>query len=106
MNGKEALCGAAPSSSASPTGALWGAAVGLLGCSRSPWGVSEPSMPLQAPCQAGSEDEALEEELMDGDGSRPWTPQEKALHEARLKAKAKRRLRRTSSRDSTREPAA
>ncbi|KAG9344149.1 hypothetical protein JZ751_012631 [Albula glossodonta] len=32
-----------------------------------------------------------------------WTPQEKALHEARLKAKAKRRLRRTSSRDSARE---
>ncbi|NXI44031.1 PDCD4 protein, partial [Galbula dea] len=32
-----------------------------------------------------------------------WTPQEKLLHEARLKAKAKRRLRRTSSRDSARE---
>lgn len=32
-----------------------------------------------------------------------WTPQEKALHEARLKAKAKRRLRKSSSRDSTRE---
>ncbi|TRY65645.1 hypothetical protein DNTS_009876 [Danionella cerebrum] len=32
-----------------------------------------------------------------------WTPQEKALHEAKLKAKAKRRLRKTSSRDSTRE---
>nr|XP_032643847.1 uncharacterized protein LOC116829258 [Chelonoidis abingdonii] len=63
------------------------------------------SSPAQATGQAGSEDEALEEELMDGDGSRPWTPQEKALHEARLKAKAKRRLRRTSSRDSTREPA-
>ncbi|XP_026517661.1 programmed cell death protein 4-like [Terrapene carolina triunguis] len=61
--------------------------------------------PALATCQAGSEDEALEEELMDGDESRSWTPQEKALHEARLKAKAKRRLRRTSSRDSTREPA-
>ncbi|XP_039395995.1 programmed cell death protein 4-like [Mauremys reevesii] len=61
--------------------------------------------PALATGQAGSEEEALEEELMDGDGSRPWTPQEKALHEARLKAKAKRRLRRTSSRDSTREPA-
>ncbi|NXS61832.1 PDCD4 protein, partial [Brachypteracias leptosomus] len=32
-----------------------------------------------------------------------WTPQEKLLHEARLKAKAKRRLRRASSRDSARE---
>lgn len=32
-----------------------------------------------------------------------WTPQEKALHEAKLKAKAKRRLRKSSSRDSTRE---
>uniref|UniRef100_A0A8C1DGQ0 Programmed cell death protein 4 n=2 Tax=Cyprinus carpio TaxID=7962 RepID=A0A8C1DGQ0_CYPCA len=32
-----------------------------------------------------------------------WTPQEKALHEARLKAKAKRRLRKSSSRDSNRE---
>lgn len=30
-----------------------------------------------------------------------WTPQEKALHEARLKAKAKRRLRKSSSRNST-----
>ncbi|KAJ7327320.1 hypothetical protein JRQ81_017079 [Phrynocephalus forsythii] len=54
--------------------------------------------------QAGYEDgEALaEEELMDGASeSRAWTPQEKSLHEARLKAKAKRRLRRTSSRDSS-----
>uniref|UniRef100_A0A8C5D131 Programmed cell death protein 4 n=1 Tax=Gouania willdenowi TaxID=441366 RepID=A0A8C5D131_GOUWI len=32
-----------------------------------------------------------------------WTPQEKALHEARLKAKAKRRLRKSSSRSSTSE---
>ncbi|XP_068606906.1 programmed cell death protein 4a [Brachionichthys hirsutus] len=32
-----------------------------------------------------------------------WTPQEKALHEARLKAKAKRRLRKSSSRNSTSE---
>uniref|UniRef100_A0A8C8S6H5 Programmed cell death protein 4 n=1 Tax=Pelusios castaneus TaxID=367368 RepID=A0A8C8S6H5_9SAUR len=60
--------------------------------------------PALATCQAGSEDEVLEEELLDGEESRPWTPQEKALHEARLKAKAKRRLRRTSSRDSAREP--
>uniref|UniRef100_A0ACB8EAG1 Uncharacterized protein n=1 Tax=Sphaerodactylus townsendi TaxID=933632 RepID=A0ACB8EAG1_9SAUR len=34
-----------------------------------------------------------------GEGGRAWSPPEKALHEARLKAKAKRRLRRTSSRD-------
>lgn len=32
-----------------------------------------------------------------------WTPQEKALHEARLKAKAKRRLRKSSSHNSTSE---
>uniref|UniRef100_A0A4W3JPQ4 Programmed cell death protein 4 n=1 Tax=Callorhinchus milii TaxID=7868 RepID=A0A4W3JPQ4_CALMI len=31
-----------------------------------------------------------------------WTPQEKSLHEARIKAKAKRRLRKNSSRDSGR----
>ncbi|XP_060103220.1 programmed cell death protein 4-like isoform X2 [Heteronotia binoei] len=37
------------------------------------------------------------------DGGRPWSPHEKALHEARLKAKAKRRLRRTSSRDALAE---
>ncbi|RXM33260.1 Programmed cell death protein 4 [Acipenser ruthenus] len=41
--------------------------------------------------------------LAEGEVNGNWTPQEKALHEARLKAKAKRRLRRTSSRDSTRE---
>ncbi|XP_078534917.1 programmed cell death protein 4-like [Lissotriton helveticus] len=51
----------------------------------------------------GSGDEELEEEIIDGDVNQNWTPQEKALHEARLKAKAKRRLKRTSSRDSTRE---
>lgn len=44
-----------------------------------------------------------EEEIIDGDVNQNWTPQEKALHEARIKAKAKRRLKRTSSRDSTRE---
>lgn len=50
-------------------------------------------------------DDALAEELLEGTDEEPrvWTLQEKALHEARLKAKAKRRLRRTSSRDSTRE---
>ncbi|XP_061439747.1 programmed cell death protein 4-like isoform X2 [Rhineura floridana] len=57
--------------------------------------------------QAGYDDgsdEDLAEELMDGgDEPRAWTLQEKTLHEARLKAKAKRRLRRTSSRDSNRE---
>ncbi|XP_069488583.1 programmed cell death protein 4-like [Ambystoma mexicanum] len=51
----------------------------------------------------GSGDEDLEEEVIDGDINQNWTPQEKELHEARLKAKAKRRVRRTSSRDSTRE---
>lgn len=39
--------------------------------------------------------------LMEANGN--WTPQEKALHEARLKAKAKRRLRRSSSRNSASE---
>lgn len=47
----------------------------------------------------GDNDDLLDEAEVNGN----WTPQEKALHEARLKAKAKRRLRRTSSRDSTRE---
>ncbi|XP_030643858.1 programmed cell death protein 4a isoform X2 [Chanos chanos] len=44
-----------------------------------------------------------EDMLNDGEVNGNWTPQEKALHEARLKAKAKRRLRKSSSRDSTRE---
>lgn len=45
-----------------------------------------------------------DEELIDGEVNGNWTPQEKALHEARLKAKAKRRLRKSSSsRDSTRD---
>lgn len=54
---------------------------------------------------SGSEkDENLaEDDLNDAEVNGNWTPQEKALHEARIKAKAKRRLRRTSSRDSTRE---
>ncbi|XP_036372836.1 programmed cell death protein 4-like [Megalops cyprinoides] len=43
------------------------------------------------------------EELNEVAANGSWTPQEKALHEARLKAKARRRLRRTSSRDSARE---
>ncbi|XP_062991912.1 programmed cell death protein 4-like isoform X1 [Elgaria multicarinata webbii] len=60
--------------------------------------------PLAAAGPADYEDEELDEELMGaGDEPRAWTPQEKSLHEARLKAKAKRRLRRTSSRDSNRE---
>ncbi|KAF7252374.1 Programmed cell death protein 4 [Varanus komodoensis] len=59
---------------------------------------------MQVEGQEGYEDEDLAEDLMDGgDEARSWTPQEKSLHEARLKAKAKRRLRRTSSRDSNRE---
>lgn len=44
-----------------------------------------------------------EELLNEAEVNGNWTPQEKALHEARLKAKAKRRLRKSSSRDSTRE---
>lgn len=54
----------------------------------------------------GEVDEAYEDDceaLSDTEVNGNWTPQEKALHEARLKAKAKRRLRRTSSRDSARE---
>ncbi|XP_027024568.1 programmed cell death protein 4a [Tachysurus fulvidraco] len=43
-----------------------------------------------------------DEELIDCEVNGNWTPQEKALHEARLKAKAKRRQRKSSSsRDST-----
>ncbi|KAF4090843.1 hypothetical protein AMELA_G00056490 [Ameiurus melas] len=45
-----------------------------------------------------------DDELIDSEVNGNWTPQEKALHEARLKAKAKRRLRKSSSsRDSTRD---
>lgn len=44
-----------------------------------------------------------EEALNDGEVNGNWTPQEKALHEARLKAKAKRRQRKSSSRNSTSE---
>lgn len=43
-----------------------------------------------------------EDALNDGEVNGNWTPQEKALHEARLKAKAKRRQRKTS-RNSTSE---
>lgn len=43
------------------------------------------------------DDDALNEAEMNGN----WTPQEKALHEARIKAKAKRRQRKSSSRNST-----
>ncbi|XP_060688360.1 programmed cell death protein 4-like [Hemiscyllium ocellatum] len=42
-----------------------------------------------------------DEELNDGEVNGNGTPQEKVLREARIKAKAKRRLRRNSSRDST-----
>lgn len=44
-----------------------------------------------------------EDALNDGEVNGNWTPQEKALHEARLKAKAKRRQRKSSSRNSTSE---
>ena len=44
-----------------------------------------------------------EDALNDAEVNGNWTPQEKALHEARLKAKAKRRLRKSSSRNSTSE---
>ncbi|XP_074721410.1 uncharacterized protein LOC141942327 isoform X2 [Strix uralensis] len=66
-----------------------------------------PAMAVPAtegPCSAAAEEEEDgDEELLGAGGPRTWTPQEKLLHEARLKAKAKRRLRRASSRDSTRE---
>ncbi|KAF3852371.1 hypothetical protein F7725_005726 [Dissostichus mawsoni] len=52
----------------------------------------------QANCPYTVDDELLNEAEVNGN----WTPQEKALHEARLKAKAKRRLRK-SSRNSTSE---
>ncbi|XP_064007371.1 programmed cell death protein 4-like isoform X3 [Pogoniulus pusillus] len=55
------------------------------------------------PCPVAAEDEDGDEALLGAGGLRPWTPQEKLLHEARLKAKAKRRLRRASSRDAARE---
>uniref|UniRef100_A0A8C5BUI3 Programmed cell death protein 4 n=1 Tax=Gadus morhua TaxID=8049 RepID=A0A8C5BUI3_GADMO len=42
-----------------------------------------------------------DDDLNDCEVNGNWTPQEKALHEARLKAKAKRRLRKSSSRNST-----
>lgn len=45
------------------------------------------------------DEDGLDEAEVNGN----WTPQEKALHEARLKAKAKRRLRRSSSRNSASE---
>ncbi|KAI4832653.1 hypothetical protein KUCAC02_015615 [Chaenocephalus aceratus] len=52
----------------------------------------------QANCPYTVDDELLNE----AEVNENWTPQEKALHEARLKAKAKRRLRK-SSRNSTSE---
>ncbi|XP_026572948.1 programmed cell death protein 4-like [Pseudonaja textilis] len=63
-----------------------------------------PPVPGRAGGEA-EEDDALAEELEEGiEGeAQPWSLQEKALHDARLKAKGKRRLRRTSSRDSHRE---
>lgn len=52
-----------------------------------------------APRPYSDDEDALNEAEVNGN----WTPQEKALHEARLKAKAKRRLRKSSSRNSTSE---
>ncbi|XP_060782651.1 programmed cell death protein 4a isoform X2 [Neoarius graeffei] len=49
----------------------------------------------------GESESVYDEELIESEVNGNWTPQEKALHEARLKAKAKRRLRKSSSRDST-----
>ncbi|XP_037245003.1 programmed cell death protein 4-like [Falco rusticolus] len=70
-------------------------------------GAADRGLPFATgPCLAAAEEEEEEdrdEELLGAGGPRTWTPQEKLLHEARLKAKAKRRLRRTSSRDSARE---
>ncbi|CAL8331502.1 unnamed protein product [Lota lota] len=48
-------------------------------------------------CELAADDDDLNDCEVNGN----WTPQEKALHEARLKAKAKRRLRKSSSRNST-----
>uniref|UniRef100_A0A665T3W4 Programmed cell death protein 4 n=1 Tax=Echeneis naucrates TaxID=173247 RepID=A0A665T3W4_ECHNA len=56
------------------------------------------SQPSEANHPYGDDDVLIEAEV---NGN--WTPQEKALHEARLKAKAKRRLRKSSSRNSTSE---
>lgn len=105
-----------------PGGAGWGGVpwrggvpLGVLGTVRGggPMGGSHRGAPargdgahgVQGPCPAAAEEEEEDgdEELLGAGGPRTWTPQEKLLHEARLKAKAKRRLRRTSSRDSARE---
>lgn len=53
--------------------------------------------------EQGQGEEDGSEDLNELEVNGNWTPQEKALHEARLKAKAKRRLRKSSSRDSNRE---
>ncbi|XP_043919949.1 programmed cell death protein 4 [Protopterus annectens] len=65
--------------------------------------VSAAEQEVVAPYSGSEQDELAEDELNDAEVNGNWTPQEKALHEARIKAKAKRRLRRTSSKDSTRE---
>lgn len=54
--------------------------------------------------EEGDVEGQYDDDLGEGEVNGNWTPQEKALHEARIKAKAKRRLRKSSSsRDSTRE---
>ncbi|XP_066488737.1 programmed cell death protein 4-like [Tiliqua scincoides] len=59
--------------------------------------------PLEAARALGDEEAVEEEALALAEERRARTPQERALHEARLKAKAKRRSRRASSRDSLSE---
>ncbi|RVE76187.1 hypothetical protein OJAV_G00006070 [Oryzias javanicus] len=66
------------------------------------WSTAAPAdggNPRDANGPYSDDEDGLDEAEVNGN----WTPQEKALHEARLKAKAKRRLRRSSSRNSTSE---
>uniref|UniRef100_A0A8C5WDG2 Programmed cell death protein 4 n=1 Tax=Leptobrachium leishanense TaxID=445787 RepID=A0A8C5WDG2_9ANUR len=59
-----------------------------------------PELMSNSAAMGPGEDNAVDEEMSEEVVPRDWTPQEKALHEAKLKAKAKYRIRRTSSRDS------
>uniref|UniRef100_A0A8C9F3L6 Programmed cell death protein 4 n=1 Tax=Pavo cristatus TaxID=9049 RepID=A0A8C9F3L6_PAVCR len=101
--------GPAERRSPSPPSAPGPGAAGMSAASMAELGAA-----VRAPFAAGpsaeqqqQEEEGGEEEGEDGaGGARPWAPPEKLLHEARLRAKAKRRLRRTSSRDTAREPPA
>ncbi|XP_065606287.1 programmed cell death protein 4-like [Cyrtonyx montezumae] len=101
--------GPAEQSAPSPPSAPGPGAAGMSAAS-----TAEPGAAARAPFPASPNAEQQrrqqqkEEEGEEGEdgtgGARPWAPPEKLLHEARLRAKAKRRLRRTSSRDSAREP--